>query len=492
MDPPPENPAADPGSFPPEAVSHPALLCAALGAATLIVFWPVVHCAFLNYDDPLYYSANPHVQSGLTLAGASWAFRTGWMGNWNPILWLSYMADAQCFGAASAGPHFINLALHAANAILLFLLLDRLTGERRRSLLVAALFALHPLRVESVAWISERKDVLSGFFALATLLAYGQYVARRKALGHAPNTQSPSPNARPRRRTLHASSPNMFYGLALIAFALGLMSKPMLVTLPFVLLLLDCWPLQRLSTANFRESLPRLVLEKIPFLSCALVAGAVTLTVHQRLGALTPLSAAPVAGRIGGALVAYAGYLGRTFLPVNLALPYPRVDSWPPTAVAVSALLVAGTSLAVLWLGRKQPYIFTGWFWFLGMLAPVSGIIQWGDHAMADRFTYLPSIGLFLLLVWVVAEAARDWHVPSSVTGVGAALIVAACAVGSREQLAFWRNSETLFRHAIEVTGNNYVAYCNLGCTSRTRGGWRRLPTVSSERSRPSRITRPR
>jgi tetratricopeptide (TPR) repeat protein len=439
---PPQERAPDFRSYLPDAVWRPAFLCLALGAATLMVFWPVVHCAFLTYDDPVYFTGNSHVLNGLTLDGASWAFRTGLMGNWHPVLWLSYMLDAQCFGTGPAGPHFTNLALHAANAILLFLLLDRLTGARRRSLLVAALFALHPLRIESVAWVSERKDVLSGFFALTALLAYGSYVTKSKA-------QSPKSK--------------LFYGLSLLLFLLGLMSKPMLVTLPFVMLLLDCWPLQRLTTANFRTALPRLVLEKIPFLACGLIVGAITFVVHKRLGALTPLSASPISARLGNALVAYTCYLGRTFLPVNMALPYPRVEHWPPDVVALSALLIAGTCVAAIWLGRKQPYIFTGWFWFLGMLAPVSGMIRWGEHFMADRFTYLPSIGLFILLVWVIGEAAGDWRFPKWVIGAGTALILGACAVCTREQLAYWRNSETLFRHALAVTKNNYVAYCNLG-----------------------------
>ncbi|MGD0615429.1 MAG: hypothetical protein ABSA69_08340, partial [Verrucomicrobiota bacterium] len=266
----PQERAPDFRSYLPDAVWRPAFLCLALGAATLMVFWPVVHCGFVTYDDPAYFTGNSHILNGLTLDGVSWAFRTGLMGNWHPVLWLSYMLDVHCFGMGPAGPHFTNLAFHAANAILLFLLLDRLTGARRRSLLVAALFALHPLRVESVAWVSERKDVLSGFFALTALLAYGSYVTKSRA-------QSPKSK--------------LFYGLSLLLFLLGLMSKPMLVTLPFVLLLLDCWPLQRLTAANFRTALPRLVLEKTPFLACGLIVGVITFVVHKRLGALTPLSA---------------------------------------------------------------------------------------------------------------------------------------------------------------------------------------------------------
>lgn len=455
--------AADGRSRIARAVSHPACLCLLLGAATLAVFWPVVSCDFITYDDPVYFTENSHVQSGLKPDGALWAFHTGWMGNWNPAVWLSYMLDVELFGKGPAGPHFTNLVLHGANAILLFLLLKTLTGARWRSLMAASLFALHPLRVESVAWVSERKDVLSSFFGLLALLMYARYAQKRATAG----SREPCAQA---AATIGPRSSTVEYGLALLFFALALMSKAMLVTLPFVMLLLDYWPLQRLTVDNTKFTFRRLVLEKVPFFISGLTVGTVTFLVHRAMGALTPFAASSITARLGNALVACTCYLGRTFWPVKMALPYPRVEHWPPGSIILSALLIAGVCVAAVGLGRKQPYIFTGWFWFLGMLVPVSGIIQWGEHSMADRFTYLPSIGFFILLTWVMGEALSEWQMPKTVIGTGVALALGACAVVTRGQLAYWRNSETLFHHALSVTQNNYVAYCNLGMFSVNQG----------------------
>ena len=436
-----------------------------LGAVTLAVYWPVVNCAFLTYDDPAYYVENFHVQDGLTPDGIGWAFRTGLMGNWHPLVWLSFMLDVTLFGHGPAGPHFTNLALHVANAILVFLLLKTLTGAKWRSLMVAGLFALHPLRVESVAWISERKDVLSVFFGLLSLIMYARY-AQRVASDRRRVTRTESILS---RFTFHVSR---FYWLALVFFVLGLMCKTMLVTLPFVMLLLDCWPLRRLTMDNLRPASRRLILEKVPFFISGFGIGMVTLMLHKASGALTPLATSPITARLGNALVSFVCYLGRTFWPVNLALPYPRVEHWPLVVVLLSGLVVLGFCFAAAWWGRTQPHIFVGWFWFLGMLLPVSGIIQWGEHSMADRFTYLPAIGFFILLVWIVAENLQAWQLPKTAVGAGSVAVLAACAVCTRHQLAYWRNSETLFRHSLSVTENNYVAYCNLGMAAVNQERW--------------------
>lgn len=451
----------------PGVLLHPACLALLLGAVTLAVFWPVVNCGFLTYDDPAYYVDNVHVQDGLTPDGIGWAFCTGLMGNWHPLVWLSFMLDVTLFGHGPAGPHFTNLALHVANAILVFLLLNTLTGAKWRSFMVAGLFALHPLRVESVAWISERKDVLSAFFGLLSLILYARYAragAKTETGGESRNVVPEFPGAGP--------FGSRYYWLALVFFMLGLMSKTMLVTLPLVMLLLDCWPLRRLTMNNLRLASRRLIWEKAPFFISGFGIGMVTLRLHKAAGALTSLAASPITARFQNALVSFACYLGRTLWPVNLALPYPRVEHWPLVVVLLSGLVVLGLGFTAIWWGRKQPHIFVGWFWFLGMLLPVCGIIEWGEHSMADRFTYLPAIGLFILLVRIVTEKLQEWQLPKTAVGAGSVVVLAVCAVCTRQQLACWRNSETLFRHSISVTENNYVAYCNLGMASVNQEQW--------------------
>ena len=457
----------------PDVLSHPAWLGFLLGAVTLAVYWPAVNCAFLTYDDPFYYAENFHVQNGLTPDGVWWAFRTGLMGNWHPLVWLSFMLDVTWFGHGPAGSHFTNLALHVANAILVFLLLNTLTEAKWRSLMVAGLFSLHPLRVESVAWISERKDVLSAFFGLLSLIMYARYAQRvpsdqpSPGFGSAGKWRVTRTESILSRFTFHVSR---FYWLALVFFVLGLMCKTMLVTLPLVMLLLDCWPLRRLTMNNLRPASRRLIWEKVPFFISGFGIGLVTFMLHKAAGALTPLADCPISARLENALVSFACYLGRTLWPVNLALPYPRVEHWPLVVVLLSALVVLGLCFAAAGWGQKQPHIFVGWFWFLGMLLPVCGIIQWGEHSMADRFTYLPSIGFFILLVWMVAEYLQERQLSKIAAGAGSVVVLVVCAVCTRQQLAYWRNSETLFRHSISVTENNYVAYCNLGMSAVNQG----------------------
>ena len=440
-----------------------------LALATLAVFWPVTRCQFINLDDPLYVTANSHVQRGLTADGAAWAFRAGEASNWHPLTWLSHMLDREWFGAGPAGPHFVNLLFHAANTVVLLLLLNELTAALWRSVFVAALFALHPLHVESVAWISERKDVLSTLFWLLSLLAYARYAregTRQQAEGRSPASSGA-------------------YWLALIFFALGLMSKPMLVTLPLTLLLLDYWPLNRVPGAGCRVSgerqgacgltprasrLARLLLEKWPFFLLSLASCVVTFLVQRSAGAVSSLQGLSAGARVGNALVAYARYLGKMFWPVDLAIPYPHPGHWPAIQVLGAAVLIAGLTAAALWLGRKQPCVISGWLWFLVTLLPVIGLVQVGHQSLADRYTYVPLIGLFVVIAWGAGAAAERWHWPRPALAAIAVLVLAAGAARTRDQLRHWTDSGTLFRHALAVTEKNFVAHDNLGFYLFSRG----------------------
>jgi Tfp pilus assembly protein PilF len=424
-------------------------ICLLLAVVTLAVWWPAIQCDFLNLDDPDYFTANPHVQTGLTWANVLWASTTGFASNWHPLTWLSLMLDAELFGKGPGWPHFTNFLFHTANTVLLFLLLRRLTAATWRSALVAALFALHPLHVESVAWVSERKDVLSAFFGLLSLLAYANYARGLSITGNC---------------VFSFRRPGLDYWLALVFFALGLMAKPMLVTLPLVMLLLDFWPLERKRNARWRASDARhLALEKLPFLVLSAVSCVITFIVQQRGGAVAALVRIPMASRIENAFVSYGRYLGKTFWPDNLAVLYPRPIHWSAGLVVFSLMLVIGLSVAAVWFGRKFPFALTGWFWFVVTLVPVIGLVQVGMQSMADRYTYLPLIGVFVVLVWGLDAACVGWRVPKTWTISLALMILVACAFRTRDQLRYWQNDEMLFRHALAVTQNNYLAYNNLG-----------------------------
>jgi tetratricopeptide (TPR) repeat protein len=403
--------------------------------ATFLVYLPVRHHAFVAFDDPEYVVENQRVQPGLTKEGVKWAFTTGDVSYWHPLTWLSHMLDVEFFGSNPAGPHLVNVLFHLANTLLLFLLLQRLTGTLWRAAIVAALFALHPLHVESVAWVAERKDVLSSFFFLLSLCAYLHYAW--------PSASSPPSRSR------------LWYAGALLFFACGLMSKPMVVTLPCVLLLLDYWPLGRLKVAA--------VWEKIPFFLLSAASCVVTFAAQKQNDVVQSLERLSIAERLQNAFVAYASYLEKTFWPTDLAFFYPHPESWATGRVIASLLLIVTLTSAVVWLGRKFPFAVTGWFLFVGMLVPTIGIIQVGDQSMADRYTYLPLIGIFVLLVWGTAEICVRWRVPRGVIGAVTAAVIAACAVRTSAQLSHWRDSETLFRHALAVTTNNYIAHTNLG-----------------------------
>jgi tetratricopeptide (TPR) repeat protein len=451
------------------------LLAVCLGVATLTVCWPVVHNDFTKYDDGGYVADNPVVLRGLTWEGVGWAFSTRTQANWHPLTWLSHMLDVQCFGVDPAGHHFTSLLFHTANTLLLFLLLLRTTGAALRSAFVAAFFALHPLHVESVAWVAERKDVLSTFFFFLTLLAYRKYAeVRGNGACCVLRVPSSSSTEHGTRNTEHGTRSTLYYWLALLCFALGLMSKPMLVTVPLVLLLLDVWPLKRLHSKPEPSELKSLLIEKLPFLALAGLAGAVT------LGVQSPAMSAgvPLGERLENAVLSYVKYLGKLFWPVDLAAyyPYPKLGHglgeallWGSILGALALVLVSLLALRQL---PRQPWFAVGWFWFLGTLLPVIGIIQVGSQAMADRYTYIPSIGFFILCVWGAALTA-EWLGPRlapkfpQLPGLSAAalgsVLLAACSVATRIQISYWRNDATLFTHALAVTQDNAVALHHTG-----------------------------
>lgn len=445
---------------------------AGLVCAVLLSFFGVWNNGFIAYDDNTYVFLNPDVIRGLDWQTLKWAFSHVDACHWVPLTWLSYALDCQLFGLDPAGCHTTNLILHSASVVLLFFVLQSLTSFFWRNALVAALFGIHPLRVESVAWIAERKDVLSGFFFMLTLLAYVRF-ARRAQVGDQRCISANQPTA---LRTLEAGfrlPSSRFYWLAVFFFACGLLSKPMLVTMPFVLLLLDAWPLKRieLSALNFSSPqsvvgsdqlsrLKQLVFEKIPFI---VLSGIISMVTYQAQAAAITWESAmapglPLLPRMANAFHACFMYLCQTFWPANLAVYYPPQPFTlfsPIVLVSVSALLALTVAAFVFW--RSRPHFTMGWLWFLGVLLPVSGIVQSGDMIQADRFTYLPSIGLFILIVWSLAEFASS---RAAKVGFSLVAVVALClfAVKSHRQVGLWKDTRTVFTHAANVTQNNRVA----------------------------------
>lgn len=426
-----------------------ALICLVLALGTTALYWPITSHPFIIFDDEEYVTANAHVTSGLSWENFRWAFEGAHAANWHPLTWLSHQLDCTLFGLNAGGHHLVNLLFHVANTLLLFVFLRGATGAVWRSALVAALFAWHPLHVESVAWASERKDVLSTFFWLLTLMAYVRYARNR----------------------------NWFvYSAALIFFALGLMSKPMVVTLPFVLLLLDFWPLRRISNWEFQISNPEtsegapapslqsstysLLLEKIPFFLLAIGGCAATLLAQSGGGAI---SQTPLTERFANAALAYARYVAKTFWPTDLAIVYPHPRHWSLVlALGATALLAVWTMLCVRnW--RRNPFLAFGWFWFLGTLVPTIGLIQVGAQSMADRYTYIPSIGFFIALVWGAAEFCATKPRGNVIYLICAGSALIGCLLTASIQISFWRDSTGLFLHALEVTQDNYVAANTLG-----------------------------
>jgi protein O-mannosyl-transferase len=476
-----------------------AWICAGLALATLAVYWPVTQSQFITLDDPDYVTQNHHVLQGLTWESVVWAFRTTHAANWHPLTWLSHMLDVQLFGLHAGSHHLASLLFHIANTLLLFLLFHGMTGALWRSAFLAALFALHPLHVESVAWVAERKDVLSTFFGLLSLLAYVRWVENSKVQNAMSKVQSPSTLRRPPSAVLlprtgaatddgkskvkeaptaqHASRithhVSRLYLLSLLLFAFSLMSKPMLVTLPFLLLLLDYWPLRRLeiASANARaqgsrfkvqgSTVPPLLLEKLPFFALATASSITTLLAQKHGGTVVTLEHLPLGGRLANVVVSYVHYMHKSVWPKGLAVIDPLPAQWPTSHVFGAALFLAAVTLCLLWV-RRYSYLSVGWFWFLGLLVPVIGLVQVGEQSSADRYTYLPLVGLFLALTWVAAEFATRWPVRRTVLVGGATGLLVLCALLTRQQVRLWQNSITLFEHTLAVTGDNAEAENNL------------------------------
>jgi Flp pilus assembly protein TadD len=437
------------------------IVCLFLAIITLLCYWPATHDAFVILDDNHYISDNPHVTTGLSWSNAAWAFTTDYFCNWHPLTWISFMIDFQFYGANAGGFHLTNVILHVANTLLLFLLLQAMTGRFWPSAMVAALFAWHPLHVESVAWVSERKDVLSAFFWITTIMIYVKYVEVCRAIKD--ETRSESQVASKRIRIF-------FYLLTLLSFVLGLMSKPMLVTLPCVLLLLDYWPLKRTSIALEFSSSSKLVVEKVPFFALALGASVVTYIVQKAGGAVAPLETNPLGDRVANALISYVRYIGKTFWPVDLSVRYAYPSHWPLGLVAGAAGLLMVLTLFFVVRAARQPFLLVGWLWFVGTLVPVIGLVQVGAQSMADRYTYIPSIGLFVLLVWGLDELAASWKFKQAVLAGTGAAVLAACLLCTHLQLRCWQDSETLFRQALTSDPDNYLAMDGLGKALEDKG----------------------
>jgi tetratricopeptide (TPR) repeat protein len=432
------------------------LVCLFLVLVTAAVYFPVATHGFINFDDPDYVTGNPYVSAGLRPESVRWALTGVCSSNWHPLTWMSHMLDCQIYGQKPGGHHLTNVIFHIANAVLVFLLLKLMTSAFWRSAFVAGLFALHPLHVESVAWVAERKDVLSAFFGLLTLVAYAKYVAsvERAAIAKS-EIRNPKLEANPKSETRKRIS---YYVLALVLFALGLMSKPMLVTWPFVMLLLDFWPLKR-STAALRSWVP-LILEKLPFFGLSAASCVITFLVQKASGAVVALNDATIAMRIANAVVSYGQYLAKTFWPSKLSVFYPYESlSWESGDVLLAGAVMVLATGGALWAWKRKPYWSVGWFWFVGVLVPVIGIVQVGKQAFADRYMYLPHIGLFIALTWGIAELIARVHLPRwSGPAIGGAVLAIATIITSH-QLTYWRNTKSLFEHALAVTSRNHVAY---------------------------------
>jgi len=444
------------------------LICLCLAIATAVVYSPVRHAQFINYDDNQYVTDNPHVKAGLTPQSLAWAFTASYAGNWHPLTWISHMLDCQCFGLDSPAHHLVNVAFHIANTLLLFVVLNQMTAAPWRSAFVAALFALHPVHVESVAWVAERKDVLSAFFWILTMWTYVKYVEQLTPV-RGSRQVARRPPATVQRPTVPASrSPLSVYALMLLLFALGLMAKPMVVTLPLVLLLLDYWPLgrtpwtQSAGAPGNKTFSRRLLTEKLPLFLLAAVVCVVTYRVQRQGGAVLPLGDYPIGERVSNTVVSYVRYLGKILWPTGLAVFYPR-RIWPGTTVAGAAAVLVAVSGWTIWRARREPQFLMGWLWYLGTLVPVIGLVKVGLQSMADRYMYLPSIGLFIMVAWAVPSSAMERRASRIVATVAAAVGLLACAVLSWTQVQYWRTSEILFHHALRVTTGNFVAYGNLG-----------------------------
>jgi protein O-mannosyl-transferase len=482
------------------------LMAALLVLGTLALYWPATRCSFVNLDDSVNVSGNVHVQQGLTWAGIKWALFNPVNGGWLPVTAWSHMLVSQVFGMSPWGHHLVNVLLHALNAALVFAWLQQMTGATWRSLLVAALFAVHPLRVEAVAWVTERREVLSACFGLLALMAYTRYAQGGKgnSEGRNPKTEGkprsevrrPKPEgdpkaefrgSKPEKGGLSALFPlpsPIFYLLSLIFLALGLMSKPTLVTWPFVMLLLDYWPLGRMQNAAAsdtqhatrntthvsRATLLPLLVEKLPFFVLVAAESVVLLVVQERGGGLGPGKGLGVGARVGNALVCYCRYLGKLWWPTDLAVMYPHPGHWPLGEILLAGGVLLAVSVLVWAQRRRYPYLLVGWLWYCGTLVPMSQVITTGTHAMADRWTYLPSLGVLILAIWGGYELTRGWRYQVVAWLVAGGAVMVLYLGLTRQQIGYWTDGETLFRHALEVTQNNAVAHDGLGVALDNKG----------------------
>jgi tetratricopeptide (TPR) repeat protein len=409
----------------------------AIALVTVIVFWPVTSFDFVNYDDLEFLVENPHVATGLRADNLAWAFSNPYSGTGGPLTWISHMLDVEMFGMDAGWHHTTSLVLHLCNSLLLLAVLWKMTETRWPSALVAALFAIHPLHVESVAWVAERKDVLSTLFWLLTMLAYASYAKRPDWLR---------------------------YAAVIGCFALGLLSKPMVATLPFVLLLLDIWPLGRWRLdEGFWTSARSLAMEKLPLFALAAISIVLTFSAQQNIGAVAAFETLPLRVRLSNAAVSYLAYLGKAIWPSGLVPFYPYRDSLPSLIVLASAGLLVLLTAAAIVVVRRAPYVTVGWLWYVGTLVPVIGIVQIGGHAMADRFTYIPLIGVFILIAWAGTAAASRARLPNAAVAGAVAILIVAAGVVARGQVMHWKNGISLWQHTIEVSSGNARAHANLG-----------------------------
>jgi Flp pilus assembly protein TadD len=417
------------------------LVCVGLAFAVIVAFEGVRKNAFVNYDDNSYISDNPQVQNGLNLNSLAWAFTTIHTGYWHPLTWVSHIIDCSVFGLKPAGHHIVSVGFHITNVILLFLVLKAMTGAFWPSAFAAALFGLHPLSVESVAWVAERKNVLSTFFAFLILWSYLWY-SRKPGLGR--------------------------YALVAVLFVAGLLSKPMLVTLPFVLMLLDYWPLNRL---NSKFSILSSFYEKLPMLAMSAIICAVTYISQARYGVMTDIVYLPLDIRIGNVFLSYAKYIGKFFYPYSLAVLYPFDLKGPVIwQVFISALLLLIVTAIVIRAGQRHRFLVTGWFWYLGTLVPVIGFVQVGPQSMADRYMYLPGTGICIIVAWLIWGIAAGKRILRTVASIACVLVLGVLLITTRTQVGYWKNSLSLCEHALALTENNYIMHTNFG-TSLLRDG---------------------
>ena len=485
------------------------MICLFVAAAALIACWRVNQCDFINYDDPSYVIENVHVQNGITIESIRWAFTTGYASNWHPVTWMSHMLDVQLFGLKPQWHHLTNLLFHIVNTLLLFFVFHRMTKAPWKSAFVVALFALHPLHVESVAWVSERKDVLSTFFWMLAMGAYVHYVEHRTEDG-----RQKTEDGRQKTDILGFPSSVFRYSAVLIFFGLGLMAKPMLVTFPFVLLLLDYWPLQRfepkksareISTEASRQraqspgnkkkgesakmrtgqgilkeekpaaqnfqwaSIRPLIWEKMPLFAMAALSSIVTFVVQQKGGAVKSIEAFPPGVRIANACVSYIVYIGKTIWPINLAVFYPHPGSLPLWQPLGAVLLLIAVTVSVIRTAKKLPCLIVGWLWFAGTLVPVIGIVQVGRQAMADRYTYIPLIGLFVMAAWGIPELLKKWRpnrfptLRKEALFAASGLVLLSLLIVTWTQAGYWRNNIALYDHSLKAAGLSDIILCNRG-----------------------------